>query len=199
MNKFRTAIIFSLIFSVCLSFARFDALCQDVRDNVFRLHIRANSNSEFDQALKLKVRDAILLFEGEHFGECENLDSAIEYAENNIENFKNIAQNIIKEQGYDYEVTVSVGDSYFENREYEDFTLPAGVYKSLNIDIGSGEGKNWWCVMFPAVCVGSAADIEDALNSSSAEIVTNSRKYTVKFKSVEVYEDIKKIFSKNKK
>ena len=88
MKKFNIALCLALVFTITMSFARFDALCQNVRDNVFRLHIRANSDSEDDQALKLKVRDAILNAEGECFKECVNLDEAINYAQNNIEEFK---------------------------------------------------------------------------------------------------------------
>ena len=196
MKKINIAISLALIFTVCLSFARVDALCQDIRDNVFRLHIRANSNTEADQNLKLEVRDAILKAEGENFGMCEDLNSAISYAEENIEKFEEIAKNVIKSRGYDYDVYISVGDSYFENREYENFTLPAGVYKSLNINIGSGEGKNWWCVMFPAVCIGASSDLSTSVCRESNQLAYSQDKYIVKFKTVEIYEDIKNFFKK---
>ncbi len=196
MKRFNVALSFALIFSVCISFARVDALCQDIRDNVFRLHIRANSDTETDQKLKLSVRDAILSAEGENFGRCEDLNEAINYAENNIEKFEQIALSVIKEQGFDYGVQISVCDSYFENREYDDFTLPAGVYKSLNINIGSGQGKNWWCVMFPAVCIGASANLGETLSDDSTRLVYGKDRYIVRFKTVEIYEDIKNYFKK---
>ncbi len=195
MKKLNVAISLALVFTVCISFARVDALCQDIRDNVFRLHIRANSDTEADQNLKLLIRDAILKTEGENFGRQDNLREAISYAENNIENFEKIALQVIKEQGFDYDVDISVGDSYFENREYDDFTLPAGVYKSLNINIGSGEGKNWWCVMFPAVCIGASANLSDSVCDDSSKLAYGKDKYIVKFKTVEIYEDIKNFFN----
>lgn len=198
MKKFNIALCLALVFTITMSFARFDALCQNVRDNVFRLHIRANSDSEDDQELKLKVRDAILNAEGECFKECVNLDEAINYAQNNIEEFKKIAEEVIKSNGYDYSVQISVGESYFENREYDDFTLPAGVYQSLNIIIGKGAGKNWWCVMFPSVCLGASSDLEAALNEDSTNIVREKDKYVIKFKSVEIYEDLKNYFKRQK-
>ena len=194
MKKLNAAMALALVFTVCISFARVDALCQDIRDNVFRLHIRANSDTKADQNLKLLIRDAILKTEGENFGRQDNLREAISYAENNIENFEKIALQVIKEQGFDYDVDISVGDSYFENREYDDFTLPAGVYKSLNINIGSGEGKNWWCVMFPAVCIGASANLSDSVCDDSSKLAYGKDKYIVKFKTVEIYEDIKNFF-----
>lgn len=194
MKKLNAAMALALVFTVCISFARVDALCQDIRDNVFRLHIRANSDTEADQNLKLLIRDAILKTEGENFGRQDNLREAISYAENNIENFEKIALQVIREQGFDYDVDISVGDSYFENREYDDFTLPAGVYKSLNINIGSGKGKNWWCVMFPAVCIGASANLSDSVCDDSSKLAYGKDKYIVKFKTVEIYEDIKNFF-----
>ncbi len=197
MKRLNLAILFGLIFAVVLNFARFDTLCNDLRQNVLRLHIVANSDSSEDQNLKLAVRDAILSAKGEAFGECENLDEAISFAKDNTDEFKNIALSVIKEKGYDYNVEVSVGDSYFGNREYEDFTLPAGTYESLNIKIGEGDGKNWWCVCFPAVCIGAACDLRDGVSDDSANIAEQSEKLQIKFKTVEIYEEIKKIFLKS--
>ncbi|MEE0839555.1 MAG: stage II sporulation protein R [Acutalibacteraceae bacterium] len=197
MKKINLAICLGLIFAVVLNFARFDTLCNDLRHNVLRLHIVANSDSSQDQNLKLAVRDAILHAKGEAFGECENLDEAISFASNNAEEFKNIALSVIKENGYDYDVEVFVGDSYFGNREYDDFTLPAGTYESLNIRIGEANGKNWWCVCFPAVCIGAACDLRDGVSNDSAEIAEQSEKLEIKFKTVEIYEEIKKFFLKS--
>ena len=199
MKRINIAIICGLIFAITLSFARFDALCQDIRDNVFRLHIKANSDSSDDQRLKLLIRDAILAEEGKAFGSQENLAEAIKYATNNTDTFEQIANRVIIKNGYDYSVKVTVGKSYFENRKYEDFTLPAGEYEALNITIGEGQGKNWWCVMFPAVCVGASGDLKDSVCEDSDEIAKNAQKYKIKFKTVEIYEDLKKIFTKSKK
>ena len=199
MKRINIAIIFGLVFAITLSFARFDALCQDIRDNVFRLHIKANSDSSDDQRLKLMIRDAILEEEGDSFGSQENPNEAIKYATDNIDTFEHIAHKVITQNGYDYSVKVTVGQSYFENREYDDFTLPAGEYEALNITIGEGQGKNWWCVMFPAVCVGASGELRDSVCEDSDEIAKNPQKYKIKFKTVEIYEDLKKIFIKSKK
>ena len=97
-----------------------------------------------------------------------------------------------------YGAEASVGDSYFETREYEDFTLPAGNYRSLIIRLGSAEGKNWWCVVFPGVCVPAASDarLSDSTCEESASIAEHPKKYEIRFKAVEIYEDIKKFFSR---
>lgn len=199
MKIINVSVCLGLVIAVLLSFARFDALCEDLRENVFRLHIKAASDSAEDQMLKLKVRDALLEYKGEEFTSCSDVNEAISLAEENSDEYKRIAEAVIKENGFDYSVQVNVGVSFFENREYDDFTLPAGSYEALNIIIGKGEGKNWWCVMFPAVCIGASGELSDSVNVESAEVAENSNKYKIRFKTVEIYEDLKKFFIKSKK
>lgn len=199
MKVFNISVCLGLIISILLSFARFDALCDDLRNNVFRLHIIAASNSDDDQKLKLKVRDAILKSSCEDFIYCDDIDEAVEFAKNNTAQFKETAENVIKLSGFDYSVKVSVGNSYFENREYDDFTLPAGNYQALNIVIGEGNGKNWWCVMFPAVCIGAAGKLSDSASQAGTEVAQNSKNYRIEFKTVEIYEDLKNFLTKKKK
>ncbi len=192
-------VLFGLICAIILSFARFETRCDELRQGVLRLHIIANSNSHDDQALKLAVRDEILKNGADIFKNCNTVDDAIVTASNNIEKINQIANNVILQNGFDYKAQVSVGDKYFNTREYDDFTLPAGTYKSLIVDLGKGQGKNWWCVVFPCVCVPSACDasLSDSVSKDAAYTAENAPKYQIKFKSVEVYEQIKKIFSKN--
>ncbi|MEE0946498.1 MAG: stage II sporulation protein R [Acutalibacteraceae bacterium] len=196
MKKFNLSLLFGLIVAVLLSFARFDTLCNDLRSNVLRLHIIANSDSADDQNLKLAVRDAILENFGDDFAECDNLSQANEFAKNNADDILKIAKATINQYGYDYSVSANVGLSYFTNREYDDFTLPAGNYESLNIVIGEGKGKNWWCVCFPAVCIGASGDLSDSVCEDSANIAKSSEKYEIKFKTVEIYEELRKIIFK---
>ncbi|MEE1054121.1 MAG: stage II sporulation protein R [Acutalibacteraceae bacterium] len=192
-------VLFGLICAIVLSFANFEVRCDQLRQNVLRLHIIANSNSEADQTLKLAVRDEILKNSTDIFKECNNIDSALITASTQTETLNSIANTVIEQNGFDYSAEVSVGDSYFETREYDDFTLPAGTYKSLIVKLGKGEGKNWWCVVFPCVCVPSATDaqLSDSVPQSAAQTAENGEKYVLKFKSAEIYEQIKKIFSKN--
>ena len=187
------ALLFGLIFAIVLSFARFDAACGDVRENVVRLHIIANSDSIEDQALKLKVRDAILAQSTDIFDGNEKYEDALTVCQDSLNQFKEIADRTIEENGFSYSAEASVGDTYFETREYDTFTLPAGTYKSLNIKLGKAEGKNWWCVVFPAVCIPAAADtdLSKSVGADGVEITSNPQRYIMKFKAVEIYEDIK--------
>lgn len=188
------ALIFALLFTLAMNFAHFNAACDDLRNNVLRLHIIANSDSKPDQAVKLKIRDEILNASSGIFKECESLPAAIENAKENLDKISKTANNVLKENGFDYEAIVSVGNSYFETREYENFTLPAGTYKSLIVRLGKSKGHNWWCVIFPSVCLSASgnARLEDATSITSARIAENPKKYVMRFKSVELYENLKK-------
>ncbi len=192
-------VLFGLICAIVLSFSRFEMRCNELRQGVLRLHIIANSNSDDDQNLKLAVRDEILKSSTDIFKGCTTVDDAIVTATTNVESINEIANEVIKKSGFDYEAKVSVGDRYFNTREYDDFTLPAGTYKSLIVDLGEAKGKNWWCVVFPCVCVPTAHDasLSDSVSYEAADTAQNTSKYKIKFKTVEIYEEIKKIFSKN--
>ncbi len=191
-------ILVGLVCAIILSFSRFEVRCDELRQGVLRLHIIANSDESADQNLKLAVRDAILENSVDIFKQCNNVDDAVLTASGSVDAIADIANSVIKENGFDYSAAVSVGDSYFDTREYEDFTLPAGTYKSLIVKLGEAEGKNWWCVVFPCVCVPTAYDasLSDSVSSEAAETAQNAPKYQIKFKTVEIYEEIKKIFSK---
>lgn len=191
-------VLFGLICAIILSFARFEARCDELREGVLRLHIIANSDESDDQNLKLAVRDEILKSSTDIFKNCNTTEDAIVTASNSIESINEIANRVIKEKGFDYEARVSVGDRYFSTREYDDFTLPAGTYKSLIVDLGEAKGKNWWCVVFPCVCVPTASDaqLSDSVSDDAADTAENAPKYEIKFKSMELYEKIKRFFTK---
>ncbi len=191
-------VIIGLICAIMLSFANFEMRCDELRQGVLRLHIIANSDSAEDQALKLAVRDEILKNSTDIFKNCNNLDDAISTADTQLDKLNQISNDIIKKEGFDYIAESSVGNSYFDTRVYDDFTLPAGEYQSLIIKLGNGKGKNWWCVIFPCVCVPSASDasLNDSVSTQAAQTAENASDYKIKFKSVEIYEEIKKIFSK---
>ena len=192
-------IILGLVFAIVMSFARFDAACEDLRTNVLRLHIIANSDSGEDQRVKFAVRDAILNRTGDLFLGVTALEEAENKALDSLEEIEASALETLKENGFDYGVSAYIGNSYFENREYEDFTLPAGNYRSLIIRLGEGKGENWWCVVFPAVCVPAASDVQlsDTTANYSANIASKPQKYVIKFKTIELYEDIKHYLDKH--
>ena len=163
-------------------------MSEDISKKVLRLHILANSDSEYDQSLKLKVRDDILDYSKKLFRDCTSLDEAINIAENNTASICKRAQKTLNNC---YNVRVTVTDEYYNTRKYDGFTLPAGVYKSIRIIIGEGRGHNWWCVMFPSVCLsGCTDDLGQTLSEKELEMIED-KNYIIKFKIVEIYEKIK--------
>ena len=191
-----TAVLLGLVFAILLSVSRFSAVCDDLRGNVLRLHILANSDSPEDQAVKLKVRDRLIAETSFLFDGQTELSRAEEIATENLPRFCEIAAEVLRENGFSYDVTAAVEDSFFETREYEDFTLPAGTYRSLMIRLGAGKGKNWWCVVFPAVCVPAAeGKLADSVSSVSADVAEHPSRYVMRFKAVEWYETLRKKLS----
>ena len=166
----------------------------EIRSETLRLHIIANSDNEPDQELKLKVRDAVLEATGELFAEVSGKTEAVAAAEYSSNDIKAIAENIIISEGFDYPVQVEVVKMWFETKNYENFALPAGDYDAVRIIIGNGEGKNWWCVMYPALCIpGAEAEIEKYAENSD---FVNGNGYEIRFKIIEWIEEIKQLLSK---
>lgn len=188
---------FGLVFTLLLSITGFYGKCEGIRDSVVRVHIIANSDTDYDQSLKLTVRDGLLNVSDKYVADCADRDEAIKIISAHLGEFKKEAADIISREGYDYPVAVSIGKAYFGTREYESFTLPAGYYEALKVVIGEGRGHNWWCVMFPPVCVPAASrsDIGDALTGEESKIVKNPSGYKMEFKCVEWYENLKKLIN----
>lgn len=134
----------------------------EAMEQIIRLHVRAADNSEEEQALKLKVRDEILDCTTKFLENCQDKSQAKSVIEEQIPTLQQAGQRVVREAGKDHTVSVSLGRERFEYREYEGFFLPEGEYDSLIVNIGSGEGQNWWCVVFPAACYMGAAEIETA-------------------------------------
>lgn len=183
-------LIFMLTFSYITPFIK---TSENISQEVFRLHILANSDSEEDQSLKLKVRDKILYASEDLFLNCKSLNDVINVTKENIHHFENVANECIRENGYDYNAKVYVDKEYFNTREYEKITLPSGVYNALKIEIGEAKGHNWWCVMFPAICLPAVSDEElnSILSEEEMNLINRNSKYEVRFKIVEIYEKIK--------
>lgn len=199
LKALKCAFACGLICAISFSLAGFDASCEQLRQNVLRLHIIANSDSAEDQALKLEIRDKLLDLSPELFSESSDIESAIVAAKTKTDDIKALAEEVVSEYGYDYDVEVLVGKSYFNTREYEDFTLPAGEYDSLIIRLGKAAGKNWWCVIYPELCLPAAADkaeLSSVVDEESARIAEESERYIMRFKIVEIYEEIKKSLKK---
>ena len=170
------------------------AASSEVRSETLRLHIIANSDSEEDQALKLKIRDAVLESTGELFADVSGKTEAIAAAEYSSDDIKSIAETVIAEEGFEYPVQVELTKMWFETRTYDGFTLPAGDYDAVRIIIGAGEGKNWWCVMYPALCVPGAEESIEKYGKNS-KFITGSG-YEIRFKILEWIEAIKQLSAK---
>ena len=170
----------------------------EVYDSVLRLHVLANSDTDVDQELKLKVRDAVLAESGDMFADCKTRDEAIEKLQNELPRIQEIAEKTIADEGYDYSVSVDFGDEEYPTRNYESFCFPSGTYLSLRIIIGEGEGQNWWCVLYPPMCLSAAsksnpeqAFLSVGLNKDQYSIITETRKptYKIRFRVLEVLEN----------
>ena len=194
LKKIELAVIAGLIFSIIFNVFSFALSCKKVERDVLRLHIIANSDSEYDQRLKLKVRDEILKSGYDIFNGNETLSQAKSKIAANLDNIRKIALQYLEKNGCYYDVKVKFEKTFFETRYYENFTLPAGGYEAFRVVIGKGEGHNWWCVMFPPMCLSASDNIKDikSLSKEEKELILSNPEYEIRFKCVEVYQKIKK-------
>ena len=189
MKTIEKSILLGFIFTILFSFLGFNSKCENISDKVFRLHVLANSDSSEDQQLKLCVRDKVLEYSKYIFSDAKNKDSAKQITQKHLEDIKNVAQQEVYDRGYDYKVNVKIDNMYFNTRQYGNVTMPAGNYDALKIFIGDSKGHNWWCVMFPPICLPAAEEskqLDDVLDPSQMNIVENGNKYKIKFKIVEL-------------
>lgn len=168
-----------------------NTLSNDISQKVLRLHILANSDSKEDQNLKLTVKDNILKDTAYIFNNCNTLDESIEKAQENITLFQNSAENTLRKYNSDYSVKVYIDKEFFDTREYNDFTLPSGYYNTIKVVIGKGKGHNWWCVMYPSVCISACTDDFDRVLTKKEKKMITSKKYIPKFKVLETVNKLK--------
>ena len=182
----------AFIITVLLSLLSFEANSEGIRSNVLRMHVIANSDSDADQQLKLKVRDAVLKEGKELFDGSVNSDEAEAVLIPQRQRLVEAAERTIAENGFDYNVDIYIGKTYFTTRTYDNsVTLPAGRYEAVNVIIGEGKGHNWWCVMFPPMCLPAAesdASIDDVLSDGELKLVKSNPKLEPRFKIIEIYE-----------
>lgn len=193
-KKIKISICVSMIVAIIFSICSFAKTSQEIRSDVLRLHVIANSDSSVDQNLKIRLRD-FLLEEGKSiFDGSVNVENAVKKIEPQIPALEKSAKEFIQTSGFDYDVKISLSREYFTTRTYETVTLPAGRYLALRVVIGAGEGHNWWCVMFPPMCVPAADkkdEIENIFTEDEIKLVESSPKYEIRFKVVEICEEIK--------
>ena len=170
----------------------------EIYDTVVRLHVRANSDSEEDQALKLRVRDAVLDVTGELVADCTTQEEAVSVLEAHVADLELAARRVIAAEGRDDAVSVMLGRETYPTRTYESCCFPAGEYVSLQVLIGAAEGQNWWCVLFPPLCLSAATEggadafVQVGLSKDQYGIITETgkTKYKVRFKVLELWQGL---------
>nr|WP_303252147.1 stage II sporulation protein R [uncultured Ruminococcus sp.] len=185
--------VIAFVLTVIYSVIPFQAVCAEIPNDVFRFHILANSDSEEDQVLKLKVRDKVLEKTKILFDTANSKSDAEEFVKANLETIEKIAQNEVYKNGYNYPVKVEVVNMHFDTRYYEGYTLPSGMYDALRITIGNAKGHNWWCVMYPSICISTVDEgksrAKNALSDDEYSVVTDE-KVEYKFFIVELFQKI---------
>ncbi len=202
-----TFLLFIYIFVCAYSYVQ--AISNDISNSVFRLHVIANSDNKEDQNLKYIVRDNLLNYMNELCKNCKSKEEAILLVENNKDNFKQIAIDTIREQGFSYDVNINIGNFEFPTKEYGDISLPAGNYDALRVEIGNAKGQNWWCVMFPPLCfvdvscgvvpTESKELLKENLSEEEFTLISDnsSKEINFKFKLLELFSDNNLLTAKN--
>lgn len=191
MKKISAAIMgLSLVLTIAVSsFIDDGRRLDELRGSVLRLHILANSDSTNDQYLKLCVRDELLKHSNEIFGDCADITECEAAAAEKLPEIERIAENVLLRNGCGDKVTAELADVYFGERTYGDITMPEGTYRALRVKIGSAEGQNWWCVMYPPLCIPAACGAvtgdtgaeEDFFSDEECDILAHPRKYRLRF------------------
>ncbi len=187
MKKWEISLLVS--FAVCTAALWLEPCikdCEAIKDKTLRLHIVANSDSERDQQIKLAVRDAVLPM----LSECGSIDEAVTEARSSLDEIERVADEELKKQGVDYRSRAEVCEMSFDERTYGNIVMPAGSYTSLRITLGNAEGKNWWCVLYPALCLSTATDPISEYTGSEKELLTGTEHRRIRFKIVELIESL---------
>ncbi|MBQ6152602.1 MAG: stage II sporulation protein R [Ruminococcus sp.] len=195
MKQFLRVVTAATALSVLIALIPFQNSCEELYSDVFRVHIIPNSNSAYDQSMKLSVRDAVLSAISPLYDGADCKADAMRITQENLPLIEKTANTVVRDSGADYSVTAAIENTYFNTRYYEDFTMPAGWYDALKLTIGEGGGDNFWCVMYPALCVGAATrkELREDLDEGEYEVVTCDD-LTFRFKIVEYYERLRACF-----
>lgn len=174
--------------------AQYAVNCRNVRTGVLRLHVIANSDAQSDQDVKLTVRDAVLKCGADIFDGSVTSEQAVEKITPVLGRLEDTAVAVLTKNGMPYGAKAFLTEEYFDTRAYGDITLPAGKYTALKIVLGEGKGQNWWCVMYPPLCLPAAAVADDScygvFSDSGATVVGNENRYEIRFGIVEVFEKL---------
>lgn len=188
------------IFICAMSYV--NAVSTNIEDSVFRLHVIANSDSQEDQNLKYLVRDDLIKYMNTLVSSDNSKEEVISIANANKDNFYSIAKQTIINNGYDYDVSIEIGNFSFPTKDYGDISFPSGYYDALRVKIGKAQGQNWWCVMFPPLCFvnistgivpeDSKNQLKDQLSDEEYSIISdkNSSDVSFKFKIIELLQNV---------
>lgn len=187
------ALVCGFVLAALCSFFPFAAACGQLPRDVVRLHVVANSNGAEDQAVKLLVRDAVLEEAARWYQGAGSMEEASSQLCTHLQSIAGAARQVLGEQGVGYSATAQMTEMYFPTRDYGDFRLPAGRYRTLRVTLGEGAGKNWWCVVFPSLCLPAATQEEALLTLPEGErqVVEGGRDVQVKLKTVELWESLR--------
>lgn len=162
---------------------------EELAKQVFRFHVLANSDSEEDQALKMKVKEGIIAYMKQELPESDSVETTKEWAGENLSQIKQVAAGIIADEGYEYSVKAEVTTCDFPDKTYGDITFPAGEYEALRIEIGQAKGQNWWCVLYPNLCFIDAVhavvpqkgkdELKEVLEEDTYEMVTTTTRFKI--------------------
>lgn len=202
MNKIIAAFAAALVITTAVvSYS--DSVQTDLQDNLIRLHIIADSDDEDDQNVKLKVRDAILADVGDRLSNGTDRNDII----NELNNIEETALRTLAENGFEYGARAEYGRFEFPRKTYKSMTLPAGEYYGLRVVLGSGQGHNWWCVMYPPLCFSEGGEarlssesenmLKESLDNNTYDVITNGDEVVVKLKVVELAQQLKNMINKN--
>lgn len=192
MRRWVKALLGGVVLCLLVSLLCFAGSSAGIRERVVRLHVLAHDDSDAEQALKLRVRDAVSAEATRLVGQAVSREEVVAALNEGLSTIQSTAQTCVAEAGYDHAVQVELTDMYFTTRVYESGTYPAGVYEALRVTIGDGAGRNWWCVLYPPLCVSAAMDAptaEDVLTEGQCRVVSTPS-YAVRFKVVEWWEQL---------
>ena len=200
-KKIELLFILLFIYIFICAFSYVNAVSTNIQDSVFRLHVIANSDSDEDQNLKYLVRNKVLEYINTIAKHVSSKEEVISIVKENSDEIQKIAENTVKENGYNYKVKLSVGNFAFPTKTYGDISFPAGYYDALKIEIGKAKGKNWWCVMFPPLCFVDVTSgivpeeskeiLKENLSDEEYELLSeSSNDINFKFKIIEMFKNI---------
>lgn len=182
-------ILISLVVTGIVVEAKKSQMQEDLAKEVFRFHVLANSDSAEDQELKMQVKEAVITYMQEEIPESDSVETTREWAKGHLSAIVNLAEAVIREEGYAYEVMAEVTTCDFPDKTYGDITFPSGEYEALRIEIGEANGQNWWCVLYPNLCFIDAVhavvpekgkkDLAKVLDEDTYEMVTATRRFKI--------------------